>query len=149
MGKLKGVFKAVGKNEDKFAIIFSFIALVSSFSKTVVEFCLPANQLTMIVSEPNQGTSEENSFPISKDGDKFRLDPHLNISFISGSSNNILVKFIELQSPKLDGLGGKNADSCESDTTFNMQMDTFENSNGDEKKPPRSQSPPGKSYPSI
>lgn len=123
----------VKTHKDKAAIIFSCIALISSFGTTVVEFCVPTNQLTMVVSVPNYGDNEE-AFTVSREDGKLRLDPSLHLSFINGSPNNILIKFIELVSPLPGSIRGKAESFCESSSTFSMQMDTFAFSNGDSRK---------------
>jgi len=125
MASLTGAFRTIAAQKEKFALIFSLVALLGSYGKGAIEFLWPTDQLIVIVSSDKTPNEDRNPFPISKEKHTLRLDPRLPLSFINNSPNYILVKHVELTSPTLSAKRvSKNR--CDVDNFRNMEMFKFE-----------------------
>ena len=111
-------------NKDKVALAFSVVALVVSSSKTVVDFIVPVDLLSVVVSNPGEGTVDQGN-PLSvtrtQEG-KLRLDPELHLSFINSSPGTKLVRSVSLLSPVVRPPSKLGESSCEADNVQNMEM---------------------------
>lgn len=145
MRPIHAVIDYVTNNKNKVALAFSTVALVASTGKAVVDFVLPVDYLSIVISAPGQGTPDEgNPFPISKDKNKkLRLDPELQISFINSSPSAVLIRSIKLFSPTLKPAEKLEGSTCDAATIYNMEMSTFKFADGQSRAAAPLSIPPG------
>lgn len=124
MLRLRALVDYALANKDKVALLISVVALVVSSSKTVVDFVVPVDLLSIVVSNPGEGTvAQGNPLAVTRGEDgKFRLDPELHLSFINSGPSTMLVRSVSLLSPVIRAPAKLSESSCEADNVQNMEM---------------------------
>jgi hypothetical protein len=131
----RGLFRHITRHKDWFAVAFSSAALIFSGAKAVVDFVVPVDVLSVIISPPKVGSADEgNPLPISRGDDKkLRLDPELHVSFINSSPGTMLIRTIDLVSPVAKRTKSLDTNACQADVAHSMNMYKFRLSGGEER----------------
>ena len=131
----RGLFRYITRHKDWFAVAFSSAALIFTGANAAVDFVVPVDLLSVIISPPKVGSADEgNPLPISRGDDKkLRLDPELHVSFINSSPGTMLIRTIDLVSPVVKPPKSLDTNACQTDAGYTMNMYKFRRSGGEER----------------